>query len=179
MFIAALFIIIKTRKQTKCPSTDYWLKKKWYKCAYTCIYVYVCVYVYICIYTYIVDILGFLSGSAVKNPPAMQEPQETQVHILGGEDPLEEGMATHSSILALRIPWTEEPGKLQSIVLQSRVQLKQHSTHADIMDIYMNISQPYIAISTTWMDLKNIRFSTISQRKTKTIYYHLYVISEK
>ena len=41
-----------------------------------------------------------------------------QVQSLGQEDPLEEGMATPSSILALRIPWTEEPGKLQSIGLQ-------------------------------------------------------------
>ena len=40
-----------------------------------------------------------------------------QVQSLGGEDPLEEGMATHSSILAWRIPYTEEPGKLQSIAL--------------------------------------------------------------
>ena len=39
---------------------------------------------------------------------------ETQVGSLGWEDPLEEGMATHSSILAWRIPWTEEPGRLQS-----------------------------------------------------------------
>ena len=46
-----------------------------------------------------------------KNPPAMQE---TWVPSLGGEDPLEEGMATHFSILAWRIPWTEEPGGLQS-----------------------------------------------------------------
>ena len=40
--------------------------------------------------------------------------QETRVRSLGGEDPLEQGMATHSSILALRIPWTEEPGGIQS-----------------------------------------------------------------
>ena len=46
----------------------------------------------------------------VKNVPAMQE---TQVRPLGREDPLEEEMATHSSILAWRIPWTEEPGGLQ------------------------------------------------------------------
>ena len=45
----------------------------------------------------------------VKNPPAMQE---TKVLSLGHEDPLEKGMATHSSILAWRIPWTEEPGDL-------------------------------------------------------------------
>ena len=43
---------------------------------------------------------------------------ETQVRFLGWEDPLEEGMATHSSILVWRIPWTEEPGKLQSMGLQ-------------------------------------------------------------
>ena len=50
----------------------------------------------------------------VKNLLAMQETQEMQVPSLGPEDPLEEGMATHSSILAWRIPWTEEPGRLQS-----------------------------------------------------------------
>ena len=48
----------------------------------------------------------------VKDLPAIQE---TWVQSLGQEDPLEEGMATHSSILAWRIPWTEEPGGLQSI----------------------------------------------------------------
>ena len=50
----------------------------------------------------------------VQNLPAMQETQETQVRSLGLEDPLEEEMATHSSILAWKIPWTEEPGGLQS-----------------------------------------------------------------
>ena len=45
----------------------------------------------------------------MKNLPAMQEAQEMGVQSLGGEDPLKEGMATHSSILAWRIPWTEEP----------------------------------------------------------------------
>ena len=57
----------------------------------------------------------------VKNPPAMQE---TQVQPLGQEDPLEEGMATHSSILAWEIPWTEEPGRLQLIEVQSWTPLK-------------------------------------------------------
>ena len=51
----------------------------------------------------------------LKNPPAMQEVQETWVRSLGLEDPLEEGMVTHSNILAWRISWTEEPGGLQSI----------------------------------------------------------------
>ena len=51
----------------------------------------------------------------VDNLPAMQE---TQVQSLGGEDPLEKGMATHASILAWRILWTEEPGGLLSMGLQ-------------------------------------------------------------
>ena len=55
-----------------------------------------------------------LAAQMVNNPPAMQE---TRVQSLSWEDPLEEGMATHSSILAWRIPWTEEPGELQSMVL--------------------------------------------------------------
>ena len=57
-------------------------------------------------------------AQTVKNPAAMQE---TWVQSLGREDPLEKGMATHSSILAWRIPWTEEPGGLQSMGLQSRI----------------------------------------------------------
>ena len=61
------------------------------------------------------ELRGFPSDSAVKNPPVRQELQETRVRSLGQEDPLEEGMATHSSILAWEIPWTEEPGGLQSI----------------------------------------------------------------
>ena len=59
--------------------------------------------------------MGFSSGSAVKNLPAVQEMQETQVRSVGWEDPLEEGTATHSTILAGKIPWTEEPGGLQSM----------------------------------------------------------------
>ena len=58
---------------------------------------------------------GFPGGSVVKNPPAKQE---MQVLSLGQEDPLEKEMVTHSSILAWRIPWTEEPGETQSMELQ-------------------------------------------------------------
>ena len=54
-------------------------------------------------------------AQVVKDPPAMQEIQEVWVRSLGQEDPLEEEMATHSSVLAWRIPWTEEPGGLQSM----------------------------------------------------------------
>ena len=56
-----------------------------------------------------------LVAKLVRNLPAMQE---TQVQSLGWEDPLEKEMATHSSILAWRIPWTEEPGRLQSMRLR-------------------------------------------------------------
>jgi len=56
--------------------------------------------------------LGFPSGSGSKKLPAMRE---TCVQSLGREDPLEKGMATHSSILAWKIPWTEGPGGLQSM----------------------------------------------------------------
>ena len=61
-----------------------------------------------------------LMAQTVKNLPARQE---TPVRSLGWEDPLEKGMATHSSILAWRIPWTEEPGGLQSMGLQSQTRL--------------------------------------------------------
>ena len=53
-------------------------------------------------------------GSAVKNLPAMQKAQETQVQSLGGEEPLEKEMAIHTSVLVWKISWTEEPGGLHS-----------------------------------------------------------------
>ena len=59
--------------------------------------------------------MGFPGGPEVKNLPTVQE---TWVQSLRQEDPLEKVMATHSSILAWRIPWTEEPGGLQSMGLQ-------------------------------------------------------------
>ena len=58
---------------------------------------------------------GFLMSQWVKNPPAMQETQETWIQLLGGEDTLEGEMATHSSTLAYKISWTEEPCRLQSM----------------------------------------------------------------
>ena len=59
-------------------------------------------------------------AQTVKRLPAMQE---TRVRSLGWEDPLEKEMATHSSTLAWKIPWTEEPGRLRSMGLQSRTRL--------------------------------------------------------
>ena len=59
--------------------------------------------------------LALLAVQTIKNLPAMQE---TRVQSLGWKDPLEKGMATHSSILAWKIPWAEELGRLQSMGLQ-------------------------------------------------------------
>ena len=61
----------------------------------------------------------------------MQETQETWIRSLGWEDPLEEEMATHSSILAWEIPWTEEPGRLQSMGFQ-RVRHSWVTEHANV-----------------------------------------------
>ena len=68
--------------------------------------------IFFIIYIWLKD---FPAAQIVKNLPAMQE---TRVQFLGQEDPLEKGMATHSNILAWRIPWTEKPGRLQFMVLQ-------------------------------------------------------------
>ena len=64
-----------------------------------------------------------LVAQTVKNPPAMQE---TWVQSLGQEDPPEKEMATHSSVLVWRIPWTEKPGGLQSVGSQ---RVRHNSTH--------------------------------------------------
>ena len=69
---------------------------------------------------YLSFIWASLVAQAVKNLPTVQE---TQGLSLGREDPLEKGMATHSSILAWRIPRTEEPGRLQSMGTQSQTRL--------------------------------------------------------
>ena len=71
---------------------------------YTITYVILLIYIYI---AHIPPFGGFPSGPELKNPPAMQKTQETWVLSLNSEDPLEEGMATNSSILAWRIPWIE------------------------------------------------------------------------
>ena len=71
------------------------------------------------IYACCLDMVS-LVAQMIKNLPAMQE---TRVQSLGWEDPPEKGMATPSSILAWRIPWTEEPGGLQTMGLQSWTQM--------------------------------------------------------
>ena len=73
------------------------------------------IFYYIKFYCFLELFRASLVTQTEKSPPAMQE---TQVWSLGWEDPLEKAMATHSSVLAWRIPWTEEPGGLQSMELQ-------------------------------------------------------------
>ena len=73
-----------------------------------------------------------LVAQLVKNLPTMQE---TWVRSLAREDPLEEGMATHSSILSWKIPWTEEPGRLQSIgSKKSQTGLSNQAQHTGLCD---------------------------------------------
>ena len=71
----------------------------------------------------------------VKNLPAMQE---TQVRSLGWEDPLEKGMATHSSVLAWRIPWTEEAAGLVHGVAESRI--RPSNFCASLSSLFMDAS---------------------------------------
>ena len=66
---------------------------------------------------------GFPGGSVVKNPPANAGDVGDMCSILGPEDALEQEMATHSSILAWKIPWTEEPGRVRAMGLQSQTKL--------------------------------------------------------
>ena len=81
---------------------------------------------------------GFPNDTRVNSLPANAADKETQVSSLGQEDSLEQAMATHSSILAWRIPWTEEPGGLQPIGLH-RVDTIEVSLHAQ----YLSDSVPY------------------------------------
>ena len=80
--------------------------------------------------------VGFPGGTSGKNPLCQFRRYEMWIWSLGWEEPLEEGMATHSSILAWRNPWTEKPGGLQSIALQSdRTEATQHTQYADIIQV--------------------------------------------
>ena len=66
----------------------------------------------------------------------MEEMQEMRVQCLGREDPMEKEMATHSSILTWKIPWTEEPGRLQSLASQSRTMTKLQASLSPLYNLY-------------------------------------------
>ena len=85
----------------------------------------------------------------------MQETQEMQVWFLGQEDPLEEDMASHSSILAWKFPWTEEPGGLQSMGLQSRTWLSNWAEHKTSLDhVFMDMYTHYVDLHMSFTNMK-------------------------
>ena len=92
----------------------------------------------------------------VKNLPAMKETQETRVWALGQKAPLEEDMATYSSILAWRVPWTGEPGGLQSMGLQrvrhnwsDLARIMNSKREGNLHDEWMNVFPKYGNLSVT------------------------------
>ena len=91
----------------------------------------------------------------VKNPPAMQEMQETQVQSLDWKDHPEESMATQSSILAGKIPWTEEPGRLRSVGSHSQTaEVTEHAhTHRPGTQCGVTPTAKY-AIPRTWLGIE-------------------------
>ena len=106
-----------------------------------------------------------LAAQAVKRLPTMQE---IRVHFLGQEDPLEEEMATHSSILAWKIPWTEESGGLQTMVSQSRTRLSDFTCTFQSVKEAISSSKP-----TNEPSFHHINTDTYRQREIY-IYTHIY-----
>ena len=84
--------------------------------------------------------MSFSASNVAQRVKRLPEMQETRVRSLGGEDPLEKEMATHSSILAWKIPWTEKPGRLQSMGLQ-RVGL--HNSFATSLSFFLPSFLPF------------------------------------
>ena len=125
LFIAALFTIARTWKQTRCPLTDEWIKRVW--CIYTMEY-----YSAINRNTFESVLTRWMNlEPIIQSEVSLKEKdkyslvaetvkrlstmRETRVRSLGWEDPLEKEMAIHSRTIAWKIPWREEPGRLQSM----------------------------------------------------------------
>ena len=92
------------------------------------------------------SLLGFPGGAVVKNPPSHAGDVEDWVRSLGLEDLLAEGMATHSNILAWRIPWTEEPVRLQSRGLQ-RVRYNWRTKHTHTQSLLILTSHRFQSLN--------------------------------
>ena len=108
-----------------------------------------------------INLRGFPGGTAVKNIPAMQE---MWIQSLSQEDPQEHGMATHSSILAWKIPWTEEPGGLYSPCLPEFAQIHVHSVDDAI--------QPFHPLLSKLMSRPQLT-RTLTDPDSPTLSYHL------
>ena len=131
-----------------------------YRAEFICFYfnlkhTHLCLHMHRYTYIWLLDymfcyIRSSLVVQLVKNPPAMQE---TWVWSLGWEGPLEEGMATHSSILAWRIPWTEEPGGLQSMG-SHRVR------HCEWLSLSLWYIRLHTHIHTLWFENVHIKLIT-------------------
>ena len=98
---------------------------------------YINVRVFIYIHKKYMCIICFPNGSAVKNPPVVQEIWETQFQFLGGEDIPWSRKQQPTQVFAWRIPWTEDPGRLQSMELQSWTQLSKHIVYISHIYIYI------------------------------------------
>ena len=99
---------------------------------------------------------AFPCGSGVKHPPVTQK---TRVRSLGWEDPLEKEMATHSSVLAWEIPWTEEPGRLQSTGFQRVGQ-----------DLVTKHTSTYIVAMKTYVSMKTLSYhKPLRSSQTKSV----------
>ena len=131
----------------------------------------------VCVYKY-----GFPSGSAVKNLPPMQE---TQVWSLDGEDPLQKGRATYSSILARKIPWIEEPGRLQSTGSQRVSQDWGDWAHIYVcVCVYLYIYTYHIAVMVKQMTSKGQKviaywLSAKGAKMGEPFTFHLALVSKK
>ena len=118
---------------------------------------------------------GFPSGSAVKNTPTVRERQDMWVGSLGWEDPLEEGRATRSSILSWRIPWTEKPGKLQSIESQ---RVGHHWSNLALHSMGFKVKNLGLSISNTELfKLYVLVFSFLIKKKKSE--HHVRLLMEK
>ena len=113
------------------------------------------------------NVLGFPGGSAIKNLPATKEIQETQVWSLGLGDSLEEEMSTLSSIIAWKIPWTEEPGGLQSRELQRVIHdwVTEH-THRDHRDECIKVKE---------YTIEKLKKKTWTETITKELWYSVLI----
>ena len=122
---------------------------------------------------------GFLGGSAVKNPFAMQELQEIWVRSLAGFDPLEEGTATYSNILAWRIRWTKDPDRLQSIGSQrvrhdwSNLAVCTMGLDAMILVFWMLSFKPAFSLSWDWLGTQNWSCSSNGALSSLSFWYIL------